>query len=120
MLTGLNFVIVHVNDIEEARNFYTEKLGLEVEDEAPNFLQFKQPGGDGATLAVSHEPSIRPAQGKDIELWWFVDNADTAYADLSSKGVEIAQGLKDEPFGRTFAIKDPSGNTFYMLQLRQE
>lgn len=119
MLSGLNFVLVHVNDIEEARTFYTEKLELEVEDQAPNFLQFKQPGGNGATFALSHEPGIAPAQGKDIELWWFVDNADDVYARLRERGVEMAQEPKDEPFGRTFAIKDPSGNTLYMLQLRQ-
>lgn len=116
MLSGLNFVMVHVNDIEEARNFYTEKLGLEVEDVAPNFVQFKQQGG--ATFAISHEPTISPAQGNDIELWWFVDNADAVYAELRNRGVEIAQEPEDEPFGRTFAIKDPSGNTLYMLQLR--
>ncbi|HLI08630.1 MAG TPA: VOC family protein [Ktedonobacteraceae bacterium] len=119
MLSGLNFVMVHVNDIEEARNFYTEQLGLEVEGVAPNFVQFKQPGGNGATFAISHEPGIVPAQGNDIELWWFVDNADAVYAELRARGVEIAQEAKDEPFGRTFAIKDPSGNILYMLQLRQ-
>ena len=119
MLQGLNFVLIHTNNIEEARAFYTEKLGLEIEDQAPNFLQFKQPGGQGATLAISQEPDIQPGQGKDIELWWFVENADATYAEMTSKGIEIAQERKDEPFGRTFAIKDPSGNTLYMLQLRQ-
>ena len=119
MLLGLNFILVHVNDIEEARTFYTEKFGLEIEGQAPNFVQFKQPGGNGATFALSHESGIQPGQGKDIEVWWYVDNADASYAELTGKGVEIAQQPKDEPFGRTFAIKDPSGNTLYMLQLRQ-
>ena len=119
MLLGLNFVMIHVNDIEEARTFYTEKFGLEIEDQAPDFLQFKQPMGHGATFALSHEPSIQPGQGKDIEVWWFVDNADATYAALTDKGVEIAHERKDEPFGRTFAIKDPPGNTLYLLQLRQ-
>ena len=29
MLLGLNFVMLHVPDIEQARAFYTEKLGFE-------------------------------------------------------------------------------------------
>jgi predicted enzyme related to lactoylglutathione lyase len=119
MLLGLNFVMVHVNDIEGARNFYTEKLGLEVEDQLPDFVQFKQPMGNGATFAIASQPSIQPAQARDIELWWFVDNADAVYAELTGQGVEIAQEPKDEPFGRTFAIKDPSSNILYMLQLCQ-
>ncbi len=33
MLLGLNFVMLHVPDIEQARTFYTEKLGMVVEDQ---------------------------------------------------------------------------------------
>ena len=42
MLLGLNFVMLHVPDIQKARAFYTEKLGFVVEDEQPTFVQFKQ------------------------------------------------------------------------------
>ncbi len=117
MLQGLNFVLLHVTDIEEATTFYTEKLGLVIEDQQPGFVQFKQPMGQGATFALSQEGDGSPVQ--NVELWWFVDNADATYADLTAKDVLVAQPLKDEPFGRTFAIKDPSGNTVYMMKLRQ-
>ncbi len=117
MLQGLDFVLLHVTDIEKATTFYTEKLGLVIEDQQPGFVQFKQPMGHGATFALSQEGDGTPVQ--NAELWWFVDDADATYADLVAKDVPVAQPLKDEPFGRTFAIKDPSGNTLYMMKLAQ-
>ena len=115
MLQGLNFVLLHVTDIEQATAFYTEKFGLAIETRAPGFVQFKQPMGHGATFALSSEGDDSPLQ--NVELWWFVDDADATYADLVAKDVKIAQPLKDEPFGRTFAIKDPFGNTMYIMKL---
>ena len=115
MLQGLNFVLLHVTDIEKATAFYTGKLGLVIETQQSGFVQFKQPMGQGATFALSQEGDGTPVQ--NAELWWFVDDADATYADLVAKDVPVAQPLKDEPFGRTFAIKDPSGNTLYIMKL---
>jgi len=117
MLQGLNFVLVHVPDIAEARNFYTEKLDFVVEDESPDFVQFKQPPAGGAVFALS-KGEAAPSQG--TELWWFVDDADATYAKLVAKNVEVVDQPKDEPFGRTFSIKDPAGYTLYMLEPGQQ
>jgi predicted enzyme related to lactoylglutathione lyase len=112
MIQGLQYVILHVDDMEAARSFYTEKLGFTVELEAPGFIQFKQLGA-GATFAVSKaEPGLDP-----IELWWFVDNADAVHTDLRAKGVQIVTPPHDEPFGRALAIKDSSGATQFLLQV---
>src|SRR5713101_7744720 len=105
MLLGLNFVMLHVPDIEQARAFYTEKLGFVVEDRQPTFVQFKQHAGMGAIFALEQDPGVAPHQG--VELWWMVDNADATYATLLSKDVETVSQPSDEPFGRAFTIKDP-------------
>ncbi len=117
MLTGLNFIIMHVSNVAEATTFYTEKLGMTIEDQAPDFVQFKQPAGNGATFALSKGESM-PSTG--TELWWFVDDADATLATLQGKGVEVADMPKNEPFGRTFSIKAPEGYTLYMLQLARQ
>jgi predicted enzyme related to lactoylglutathione lyase len=115
MINGLQFVIRHVDDVEAARAFYTEKVGFEVTAEQAGFVQFK--GSDGATFAIAgntDDPYEQP-----VELWWFVNDADAAHAELAAKGVEIVYPPKDEPFGRAFAIKDPvAGDLRYLLQPR--
>ncbi|HEV2579813.1 MAG TPA: VOC family protein, partial [Ktedonobacteraceae bacterium] len=104
MLKELNFVLMHVSDIDTVLPFYTEKLGFEIADQQPGFVQFKQPMGTGAILALSQEGDNTPVQ--HIELWWLVDDADATHAELAAKGVTIAEPLQDQPFGRTFAIQD--------------
>ena len=114
MLLGLNFVMLHVPNIEQARAFYTEKLGFVVEGQQPSFVQFKQNAGMGAIFALQEEAGVSAHQG--VELWWLVDNADPTYATLVSNGVEVVSHPTDEPFGRAFTIKDPAGNIINMFQ----
>jgi predicted enzyme related to lactoylglutathione lyase len=113
---ALELALVHVADIDVARAFYTEKLGLEADPEqsGPNFVLFQRPDGVGSSLALSAGDAVAPSNG--IELWWYVDDADATHDDLVARGVEVASPLADMPFGRTFSIKDPSGNVLYFLQ----
>ncbi len=113
MIQGLQFVMAHVPDVDAARNFYTETMGFEIEDQAPGFVQFKQTNG-GATFALGLPD---PAQPDPVELWWFVDDADATHAALVGRGAEVVTPPHDEPFGRAFAIKGPGEQTLYMLQL---
>ena len=114
MLLGLDFILLHVPNIEQARTFYTEKMGFAVESQQPGFVQFKQHDGKGAIFALQEEAGVSPHQG--IELWWMVDNADATYDALVSKDVEIVSQPSDEPFGRALSIKDPAGNVINMFQ----
>lgn len=114
MLTGLNLVLVHVRDMARARAFYSDKLGLTVEVESPDFVQFAQPDGKGATFALSRAADARPAT--DPELWWSVESADAVHAELVARGVEIVSAPKDEPFGRVLSINDTERNTIYLIQ----
>jgi lactoylglutathione lyase len=116
MIAGLDFVILHVPNLEQARTFYTEKLGFAVEDQQPGFVQFKKQGEPGAIFALQEDKEAGSHSG--VDLWWIVDNADTTYASLVSRDVEIVSQPTDEPFGRAFVIKDPAGNEINMFQPR--
>lgn len=117
MILGLDFVMLHVPNIEQARTFYTEKLGFAVEDQQPGFVQFKKHGEMGAIFALQEDKGVAPHSG--VELWWIVDNADATYASLASRDVEIVSQPTDEPFGRAFTVKDPAGNMINMFQPRE-
>lgn len=110
MAYDLNFVLVHVPSVAEALPFYTETLGLEIEDRQPGFVQFKA-GPSAATYALSE------GEGEPIELWWFVADVEAARAELSRR-VEVSP-IQDRPFGRVFTTRDPAGRTLYLLELRQ-
>ena len=110
MLNGPSLILLHVHDIDKTRKFYTDSLGYQVEAEQPGFVQFANTGG--ATLALSQQEG-----GDPVELWWFVQDADATHDELRSRGVQIVNPPKDEPFGRALAIKDASGHRLNLLQL---
>jgi predicted enzyme related to lactoylglutathione lyase len=109
MLSGPNFVIRNVADLDGTRRFYTEQLGFEVEAEQPGFVQFAKTGG--ATYAL-----VGVTGQETTEIWWNVESVDATQEQLRRRGVEIVQPPKDEPFGRTLVIRDTAGNTLYLLQ----
>src|SRR6266566_846271 len=118
MLEGLNFIILNVPDIEQAKAFYSEKLGFGIEAASSRFVQFKleHPGAIFALQPSSEaDANYTPYQG--VELWWEVSDADAVYLQLVERGVEVASPPTDQPFGRAFSIKDLVGNTLNMYQL---
>ena len=72
------FALEYVPDVEPTKRFCVEVLGLEVEREAPNFVQFK-----GASFAIASDESMTGS--RDPELWWVVDDAEVALNQVSSK-----------------------------------
>lgn len=104
------FVLEYVTDIEAARRFYVEVLGLEVERYSPVFIQFNN-------FAIASDESL--SGNRDPEIYWLVDDAEAAYKELSQKG-EISVSLKQMPFGKVFAIKDPAGQPQYLIEFAKD
>lgn len=108
------FALEYVSDIEAAKRFYVQVLGLEVEREAPVFVQFKDQAG--AAYAIASDESMSGHRG--LELYWLVDDAEAAFSELSQKA-EVGIPIKQMPFGKVFGIKDPSGQIQYLLEFAQ-
>jgi catechol 2,3-dioxygenase-like lactoylglutathione lyase family enzyme len=109
------FPLEYTQDIPAMRRFYTDVLGLQLDRDHPTFLQFKD--ANGAAYAVA---SDAPMDRGDVpELWWTVDNAEAACADMSQQA-ELAMPLRDMPFGKCFGIKDPTGQVHYILEFAQQ
>jgi catechol 2,3-dioxygenase-like lactoylglutathione lyase family enzyme len=101
------FAIIYVDDMAAARRFYTEVLGLKIQREAPTFVQF-----DHFALASDESMDGR----KQTELYWLVTDAEAALAELRANA-PIAMELRSLPFGKVFAVKDPTGQPRYLLEL---
>lgn len=111
------FVLEYVSDIEEAKRFYIDVLGLEVERESPEFVQFKDETETGAHFAIASDAPMS-ASGEP-ELYWVVDDAEAAFKDLSGRG-KISRPLEQMPFGKVFALNDPAGRPRYLVEFAQE
>jgi catechol 2,3-dioxygenase-like lactoylglutathione lyase family enzyme len=110
-----------VDDLDAARSFYGETLGLNVEDGPMGVLSL-QLAGDRATL-VYPKPDFTPATYTVLNFQ--VDDVETAVDELSSRGVEFERyddSFKQDERGIARAggpaiawFKDPAGNILAVL-----
>jgi catechol 2,3-dioxygenase-like lactoylglutathione lyase family enzyme len=69
-------------DLERARRFYAEKLGLHPVQTRPGGLRYECGGGVFALFQSSGRPS-----GEHTQMGWQVDDIDAAVADPRGRGV---------------------------------
>lgn len=100
------FALTYVTDIDAARRFYTDVLGLKVEREHPTYVQFQH-------FAIASDESMDGS--RSTELYWLVDDAEAAFAQMSASA-EVSMPLKQMPFGTVFGLRDPSGQPRYVLE----
>ena len=106
-----------VDDIEQAREFYGETLGLKTSTiDAPGGLLALHIAGDRDTF-VYHKPDFTPATYTILNFP--VDDVETAVDELASRGVrfERYEGIEQDDKGIARGpgpdiawFKDPAGN----------
>jgi catechol 2,3-dioxygenase-like lactoylglutathione lyase family enzyme len=115
-----------VDDIDEAKSFYGEKLGIKVTvlDEENGLTQLEHPNQN--TLCYL-KPDLEPANYTILNFP--VDDIDAAVDGLAAKGVEferydgfeqdekgIVRGIANDQGPDIVWFKDPAGNILSVLQ----
>lgn len=112
-----------VNDIQRAKTFYSEVLGLEVTDNPMGLIELVLEGG--SRIVVYPKPDHTPATFTILNFP--VKNIDEAVDELTSKGVSFEQyegqiktdekGICRSTHGPDIAwFKDPAGNILSVLE----
>jgi catechol 2,3-dioxygenase-like lactoylglutathione lyase family enzyme len=109
---------IAVSDMEQARQFYEDKLGLSGGEDQPDGGH-TYPCGEGTRLHVYPSPGNAGASGATL-AGWTVDDVEATVDELTAKGVTFEQ--YGDPFntdskgiarlgGEAIAwFKDPDGN----------
>jgi uncharacterized glyoxalase superfamily protein PhnB len=130
---------VWVHDQDEALQFYTQKLGMEVRADVtlPEMGDFRwlavgpanQPDFSIVLMAIPGPPimdgdtaeQVKSLMAKGFTGTVFLTTEDV-YADyeqLKSRGVEFSEAPEERPYGIDSGFHDPSGNSFRLTQVRQ-
>jgi len=117
-------VVLLATDLEASRDFYRDKIGLEIISEAPYGVTFRC--GGGTRLALSK--STVGTADEQTQAAWRVGDLDAELAELRSRGVKIEEydlpgiktvdGIADVGFARMAWFLDPGKNCIGMLQLK--
>ena len=111
-MTSYSHLFVHVSDLGRTREFYVDRLGLEVLMEHPGYLRVG--GGDGFHIGFEErEPALVGAAG--IEIVVQVADVDVAWSTLCAAGIVFDSEPHDMEWGLRHAwLRDPDG---YRLSL---
>ncbi|MFI0447983.1 VOC family protein [Actinomadura sp. 6N118] len=126
-----------VHDQDEALDFYTKKVGMEVRfDVTLPEMGFRwlgvgpadQPEVSIVLMAVPGPPVMDPAtadQVRDLVAKGFAgtvflstDDCRAAFKELSARGVEFTEEPDERPYGIDSAFRDPSGNSIRLTEMR--
>jgi catechol 2,3-dioxygenase-like lactoylglutathione lyase family enzyme len=108
-----------VGDIETARSFYTDYLGLGVEEFNLGWVARFQSEASRACVQLVTRDATSP---RDSVISVHVgDDVDEAYAEAQRRGYEIVHPLTEESWGvRRFFVRAPDGNVINIVSHRDE
>ena len=105
-----------VADIEAAKSFYTDYLGLSTEEFNLGWVaRYASPDTGAHLQLVSRDASA--AENPAITV--FADDLDAANAEAQERGYEIVHPLSTEPWGvRRFFVRAPDGTVVNIVRHR--
>lgn len=102
---------MRVFDLDRARTFYVDMLGLDVLAEYPGYLRI----GDERFHIGIEEGVTAEIGAAGLELNIEVDDVDATYDRLQAQGVDVTAEPADMPWGARHAwLRDPDG---YILSI---
>jgi catechol-2,3-dioxygenase len=119
-------VMLTAPDLGAVRQFYSERIGLDVLIESDDFVTFRC-GGD-SRLVVTR--TTTPSSEHTTKASWRVADIAAEVANLRARGVEIAEydgpalrtvnGVADIGFALSAWFVDPGRNTIGLLQFKDQ
>jgi catechol 2,3-dioxygenase-like lactoylglutathione lyase family enzyme len=136
MITKLSHATAYVLDQDEAKAFYTEKLGFEVRDDIsldgfrwltvgppsqPDLRIVLMPAGSGGfdPESATQLRALVSKGGLGVGVL-ATDDCHQTFKELSAKGVEFIQEPADRPYGIEAVFRDNSGNWYSLTQQRAQ
>ena len=108
-----------VADIKTAIEFYTKKLGFDIDFCYEDFYAGIIKDGYSIHLKMNKhavKEKINNRNKEDIDITFLVDDIDILYQKLSDKSINITQPLRQMPYGKEFYVSDPDGNILAFLE----
>jgi len=135
MINAVSHLGLWVHDQEEAKAFYTEKLGFEVRQDATleelggyRWLTVGPPGQPdlNVILSIPGPPAVDDESAEQLKALIAkgalgpgilqTEDCRKTIKELEGKGVEVTQQPDERFYGIDAAIRDPSGNEWRVVQ----
>lgn len=114
--SGLEFIFLEVNNLEESLQFYNGQLGFQIDkhdpDSEPPMVKLRA-GSLKITLAQHLETMLR--RGRGVNFFIGVEDVDSYYRELASRGVDTFPPVDEGWGGRFITLQDPDKYRFFFV-----
>jgi catechol 2,3-dioxygenase-like lactoylglutathione lyase family enzyme len=115
----IEVIHVPVTDVDVAKSFYVDKIGLhdDIDVRVSDTVRFVQltPPGSACSIVIGEGLTDMPP-GSQRGIMAVIDNADDARAQLLGTGVDVSE-VDEQEWGRFVYFADPDGNAWTLQQL---
>ena len=124
MIHNIGQIMLYVNNQDEAKEFWTEKVGFTVISEEDNGQGFRwieiAPTNEAETSIILHNKEFIAKMSPELNLgtpslMFFSKNFDNFYSDLTNKNVTVGE-IVNMPSGRVFNFADGENNYFAVME----
>ncbi|QWF82323.1 glyoxalase superfamily protein [Amycolatopsis sp. CA-230715] len=121
---GVSKVVIGVRDQQRAKEFWSEVIGFTVTTDVPyddsGARWVEVTSADGRTVLVLSPDSAGSSEGRDelptSNFFFYADDIEKTYRELSAKGVEFPAAPEKQPWGWWSMFVDSEGNRFALQQ----
>jgi Lactoylglutathione lyase and related lyases len=123
MIQKLGQVMLYVNNQDQSRDFWTEKLGFRVVAEEDNGQGMRwieiAPQGADTTIVLQNKAFVAQMHPElnlgTPSLMFYTDNAEQLHQDLKNKSVKVGE-IVELPSGKVFNFADDEENYFAVME----
>ncbi len=118
MFKKVAFTMYPVLDINQARKFYEETLGLKLSKVSAEgkWIEYDLPGG-GCFAITNLAEGVEPSSNSGGSIAFEVEDLDALLSQLKEKNVEVKMDIFSSPVCRMAVIVDSEGNALMLHQL---
>lgn len=122
MIEQLGQVMLYVEDQEQSKKFWTEKLGFTVVSDIDNGMRIITiaPKDDTQTSIVLHDKKKIEEMSPELNLstpslMFYAQNLEALYEEFKAEGITVGEFMK-MPFGKVFNFADDEENYFAVME----
>lgn len=122
MIEQLGQVMLYVENQEQSKKFWTEKLGFTVVSDIDNGMRIITiaPKDEAQTSIVLHDKKKIEEMSPELNLstpslMFYAQNLEELYEDFKEKGITVGEFMK-MPFGKVFNFADDEENYFAVME----
>ena len=114
MFNRIGAVILLVSDMKKSMEFYKDVLGMELKEQAEDWVEFSK---QGTVLALHPTKEKKLTKNISMLIGFNVSELETVCSNLEKKKVKFHKKVTNEVFGKHAIIEDPDGHLISLAEM---